>query len=435
MGRAGFMSAAQLAAAVGGRWVACPAAGMGEALPGVSTDTRTMEPGEAFIAIRGERFDAHDHLDNAADAGAAFAVVSQPVERPPLRLLHVPDTRTALQQLATAWRDRLAHGGVRVICVSGSNGKTTTRQLIHHVLTTPGQGDPLRGTQSPKSFNNHIGVPLTLLAARPGDDFVAVEIGTNHHGETAALADIARPDIAVVTSIGREHLEHLGNLDGVAREQAALLPRVRPGGVIFTTRDAGTALAPYYDVQDRVGLMPVPEADPAVPADLPTPGEHHRSNARLAAAVARYLGRPDAVITAALRSAPPVDGRMQRIDLGPVTVLHDAYNANPDSAAAALRVLVDWPEPGRRKVAVLGDMLELGSHTEFEHAALAAAARNITDELVLIGEHFPQTTPWHDDLPRQIATTLRPGDVILLKASRGVGLERLIPPIRQRFCT
>ena len=280
-----FWRLGSFAERVDGRWLSLPVDANAVAA-GVSIDTRTLRAGEVFVAIRGERFDGHDYVKRALSAGGAAAAVvdrsdfaSDEVGGP---VLLVDDAVMALQRWASAWREELAEAGCRVIAVAGSNGKTTTRHLIHRVLTHAG----LEGTQSPKSFNNHLGVPLTLLAASPGHAFAVVEIGTNHPGEVATLAKRVRPDAAVVVSLGREHLEHFGSLAAVEREELSLLDHVREGGPSWTPRDP----------------------PPAYRGELGIAGAHHRSNAAYAAAVGRWMGCDEASIEEALATCRPAAG-------------------------------------------------------------------------------------------------------------------------------
>ncbi|MGE5155260.1 MAG: UDP-N-acetylmuramoyl-tripeptide--D-alanyl-D-alanine ligase, partial [Bdellovibrio bacteriovorus] len=375
-----FWTPASFAEITAGRWLVSPR-DPDRPLSGVSIDSRQVAPGAAFIAIRGERYDGHAFLGDATSRGAALALVERDVRAPDpaVPILQVPSTVLALQTLARRYRDLLGESGCRVLSVSGSNGKTTTRHLIHQVLIHGG----LRGTQSPRSFNNQLGVPLTLLAAHPADHFVACEIGTNHPGELAALANLVRPDLAVVTSIGEEHLEFFGDLAGVAREEAAVFGFVRAGGAL---------------VLPDPRWLPVPlEPPPAPPfsihrfdldsvADhLLLPGLHNRLNASAAALVARLLGVEDPAIASALSNAgaPSMRGEVLfATDHHRPTVINDAYNANPSSMAAALHALKDWE--GRR-VAVLGDMLELGERGTAAHREVAALALTTAERCVFIG--------------------------------------------------
>lgn len=430
-----FWSAGSLAERAQGRWLGDVP---GEPVVGVSIDTRTMRPGEAYVAIAGENHDGHAYVNAAIEAGAAFAVIDDAQCAEKLndlnRVLLVPDAVAALQAWASAYRDLLAEAGCRVIAIAGSNGKTTTRHLLHHVLTRCG----MTGTQSPKSFNNHLGVPLTLLAARPEHDFVACEIGTNHPGEVDALARIARPDAATITCIGQEHLEFFGDINGVAREEAALLPHVRPGGVVFVEADAAERIAPYYDVQENVAMLPVHAIrySDHIPEDFPLPGEHHRRNASLVVATTRWLIGSDAGIREALQDAGGVEGRMQTLRYAEgVTVIHDAYNANPDSTRLALQHLDNLDVPRASKAALLGDMLELGSHAQTAHAEACRQARRVVgpDRLWCVGELFEGAEPWSDALAERVVGSLKPGDVLLLKGSRGLRLERILPHLESRF--
>jgi UDP-N-acetylmuramoyl-tripeptide--D-alanyl-D-alanine ligase len=432
-----FWDFANLHDVTNGRWVKPPAENVA-APNGLSHDSRTLKLGQIYLAIRGENFNGHDFVGAGFDAGAAMAIVDEesakaggwlsPSFEDRGAVLAVPDTVTALQQLAAAYRNVLSEAGCKVISVSGSNGKTTTRHLIHHVLTACG----MAGTQSPKSFNNHLGVPLTLLAAQPDHDFVACEIGTNHPGEVDALAEIVRPDVAVITSIGEEHLEHFGDLEGVAKEEAAVLPRVRPGGLVLVPADAATMLAPFYDVQEGVGLFSaLPDAADRVPSDFPLAGDHNRMNAGLVMTLASYLGLDPTRVKSALSDAATPEGRMQLIRLGnDVTLIHDAYNANPTSMRASLSTLARME--GNRRVAVLGEMYELGDTSADAHAQVKGFAQASADVVMLIGEAFGADA-WSDNLPQKVADQLQPGDTVLLKASRGMQLERVIPAIEAKF--
>lgn len=448
LAHADFWTPDHLARVTRGRWLAEPRAEV--ALAGVNIDTRSLRPGQVYVAIRGERFDGNTFTNQALQAGAAMAIVDRDVEvQAKGPVLRVDDTVAALQAMAAAYRDALREAGCRVIAITGSNGKTTTRNLIHTVLSAK-----LRGTQSPKSFNNHLGVPLTLLGAslEPPDDFVVVEIGSNHPGEVAALGKIVRPDAAVVTSIGHEHMEFFGALENVAKEEFSIAGFVE--GPVFVP--ASHRLPAGFEAPTTAMVF---EDDAAVPSDLPLPGEHNRRNAAAAAAVARWFGLDDATITRALRGAKPVDGRLQRIEIGSVSVIHDAYNANPSSMAAALRTLATLPvaQSGRR-VAILGDMFELGDEGPQLHRGTAEVIAGIEREtpgaiaaVVTIGslsmftadalqrawptapERVRPFAAWSDDLPAQVAALLRPSDLVLLKGSRGMKLERLLPAIEATF--
>jgi UDP-N-acetylmuramoyl-tripeptide--D-alanyl-D-alanine ligase len=447
-----FWSPDNLQRVTNGRWLSSPPV---KPITGVSIDTRTLQPGQAYLAIIGENHDGHAFIDKAFGQGASCAIVSRQMQLESKPILQTTDTAIALQQLASAYRDELAIGGCKVISISGSNGKTTTRHILHHVLTYCG----LKGTQSPKSFNNHLGVPLTLLAAQPDHDFVCCEIGTNHPGEIAALAAIAQPDAAIITSIGEEHLEFLKDVQGVAYEEAAILPAVKGGGLVVTTAQAAGLISPWYDVQEGVALLPVKD-DASVPPALPgVPGGHNRMNAALVLAMTRWLSCDDAKAKQALQTARTPEGRLRIMRYGEVTVIDDSYNANPDSMRAALDFLRIC---SGRKVAVLGDMLELGEASVRAHHAIGVYAASIHIDLVAcIGPRINEWAFYHliyreylqKDSPktlrfpdvdtaintviqfdgRRFVDLIQPGDVVLLKGSRGMRLERILPAIEARF--
>ncbi len=440
-----FWTPRRFAQVLAGRWLSEPA-DPDAPLLGVSIDSRAIQPMQVFVAIRGEQFDGHDYIESAIKRGATFAIVqrdggaSSAAKRDPrlagelarpYPMLRVDDTVKALQQLATAWRKELAAGGCKVIAVTGSNGKTTTRNLIHHLLSAR-----FHGTQSPKSFNNHLGVPLTLLAARADDDFVVAEVGTNHPGEIAPLAEILRPDAAVITTIGQAHIGNFGTRSAIEKEKRSLYDHVAPGGL---------------------KVQPDLQPDDALVGRLPLPGAHMRRNAQAAAVVAQWMGMDKSMIAQRLANAPPLEGRWQTMRLGRVTVIHDAYNANPDSAIAAIDLLVTMrlsAEEGgassaakraaaaRRRVLVLGDMRELGEHSAAAHRRVGAHYRKLRDGgdlLITIGADARLAGGEHAfdaeaaDMPDRVAALLREGDLVLLKGSRAVRLERLIPAIEERF--
>ena len=435
----------------GGRWLSEPKNATAE-VAGVGIDTRTLGRGDAFVAIAGPRFDGHDFIVTAAERGAAVAVVEREVEAPEgVAVLLVEGTIAALQAMASAWRDVLEEAACRVIAVAGSNGKTTTRHLIYQVLSRE-----RRGTQSPKSFNNHLGVPLTLLGASVGDDFVVVEVGTNHPGEVDALARIVRPDAAVITSIGEEHLEFFGDISGVAKEEASLLRHVRRGGAAYVAGAAMEHLSPHLPGSAGRRVEAV-AGHPAV-AGLALPGAFTSANAALAAHVGTWMGLNDATIRGALADATLPPGRWEVHRLaGGVVVIDDGYNANPSSMRAAVEafaadasIYVEEGMAGRR-VAVLGDMLELGEHAAGAHRAVGAWIADAFPSLMtifigpLMSEHTAAglraqgasplaTFPQVDDATfHAIADLLQPRDRVLLKGSRGIAIERVLGPMGGRF--
>ncbi len=442
----------------------------------VSIDSRAVSPGSVFIAIKGDRTDGHLYLQQAVTGGACVLVVHDPAAVPPaaslgrgVTVLQVPNTAAALLRLAAAHRKTL--DGTQVIAVGGSNGKTTTCRLLQAVL-----GGSLRGTASPKSFNNAVGVPLTILGAKKTDQFLICEVGTNAPGEIAPLAAVIEPDIAVITSIGREHLEGLGSLEGVIAEEARLLHALRPGGMAVVTADCPAlldAIAPLFAAKQPAS-MGAPRTlltfGRAASADLratdievtpestafllngrerhsvPMPGAHNACNAAAVIAVARRLKLGPEAIQAGLATAKGPDMRMQRSVVGGVHFINDAYNANPDSTLAAIdtfRLAFAPAATDGRRVLILGDMLELGRAAPDLHREMgeAVARAGCFDLVVLVGSLalnaaspiaaggrvqvscHPDAGPSH---AATIAALLQPNDIVLLKASRGTGLERII---------
>lgn len=395
-----FWESENLRAAVGGVWAARP--GQTRAVQGVSTDTRTLQAGQVFVALAGEQFDGHRMIAAAAAKGSPLAIIDDVKAAGALPagmgVIRVQDTtRRALLRLAAAYRRTLE--STKVIAVVGSNGKTTTVRLIDAVL-----GAGMRGTASIKSFNNDIGVPLTVLGASPGDGYLVCEVGTNSPSEIAKLAEVVSPDLAVIVSIGREHLEKLGSLAGVAREEASVLEFVRDGGAGFFNVDAPELSGAIGALERRpramfgfgrgeradVRVLEVKQDWGGVSFTLNDRarfrvgmlGAHNAVNAAAAVAVGRRLGLSDGQIAAGLAGARGPEMRLERIEIGAVRVVNDAYNANPDSMRAALETLGQIGGPAQRRVVVLGDMLEMGAHAEPEHRAigslLASRARTST---------------------------------------------------------
>ncbi len=386
-----------------------PAAGQGlaeagaTALARVHTDTRSLQPGDLFVALRGERFDAHDFLPQAQAAGAVAALVEQLPAGYGLPCLQVPDSGVALQQLAAAWR--LRYTGP-LVAVTGSNGKTTVTQMVAAIFRAwLGSGPDSAALATAGNFNNHIGVPLTLLRLRPGQHRAAVlELGMNHPGEIALLAALARPTVALVNNAQREHQEFMASVAAVAAENGSVIEALGPQGVAVLP--AADAHLPLW--RGLAGPRPVwtfglqPQADPAThvhaqahwqPADatwvlhLYTPvgaadttlalaGRHNVANAAAATACALAAGAPLAAVARGLAGFQPVAGRSAtlRVQRGghAVTLVDDSYNANPDSVRAAIDVLAGLPGP---RWLLLGDMGEVGSQGPAFHAEVGAYAR------------------------------------------------------------
>jgi UDP-N-acetylmuramoyl-tripeptide--D-alanyl-D-alanine ligase len=419
----------------------------------ICTDTRLNSTGSLFVALRGENHDGHHFLVKAAAGGAAAAIVEEPppLRIPGLHLIQVSNTRTALGMLGRHLREQLSG---RVIAVGGANGKTGTKNLIDSILRSR-----LRGSISPKSFNNDIGVPLAIFAAEPLDDYLVLELGTNHPGEIKTLTQIALPDIAVITNCSAEHLEGLGDLSGVRREESSIIGGLKPDGLLVVHGDDPDLLGAVRSFPRRVtfGLSWHNDLFAAdIHCDLagvdfrlnggsevriPLLGEHVAVNALAAIAVARELGLSDEEIIAALADAHGPDMRLQLQRIGDVTVLNDAYNANPASMKAALKTLSKLDAPGRR-IAVLGTMREMGEAAADLHREMGRFIPSCRlDLLVCVGDMagliaeeavkagfrstdthvFSTTAAAAASLPQWLAE----GDLLLLKGSRLMKLETI----------
>jgi UDP-N-acetylmuramoyl-tripeptide--D-alanyl-D-alanine ligase len=420
-----------------------------ERLRAVCTDTRAVAPGDVFVALRGERFDAHDFLAQAVERAAALVVndarrgasLGVPV-------YEVGDTLVALGRLARFWRR--AWGGT-VVGVAGSNGKTSTKELLRAAL-----GASRRVSATNGNLNNLVGVPLTVLAVPPDTEIAVVEMGTNTPGEIDALRRVAEPDVTVMTSIGEEHLEGLGDLAGVLREESfafdgvelAIVPASQPEvaeaasgrarNVIRAGLDGGDVRADRWSITpDGAGEI---ELD-GVTLRPPLRGEHNLRNTMLALAVARAIGVSYADAARGIEGMPQPSMRSAWSTVGRATLINDAYNANPGSTRAAIDLLAR-AGAGRQRVAVLGTMRELGAHGARLHDEMARRALDAGIEVVAgVGEFtdaFARVAPGEarvvtsrevEALWPLLAPRLVPDAVVLLKASRGVQLERIVPAL------
>ncbi len=426
---------------------------------GVSTDSRTVEAGEVFFALRGARFDGHAHVDEALAKGAVAAVVALPCGPDSRPVVYVGDTIEALGRLAAFHRSQRS---THVIAVTGSNGKTTTKCMIDHVLS-----GCMSGRSAPRSFNNAVGVPLTLLSAQAGDDYLVVELGTNARGEISGLAKMAAPTVGVITSIGDAHLDGLTDRRGVATEKAALLDHVRPGGLAVLNADtpelhtllsrAEGRTVVTFGMSDAADVR-VTDVETEVDSTafringkfavtMPYPGAHSAMNAAAAFAVCRRLKvDPERIVESLATFAPP-PMRLNVWRVGKLTVIDDSYNANPSSTQAAIEVLRS--ARGGRRVFVGGEMLELGVGSSALHErtgrSIAEAGVSL---LVAIGEHAPDlisgahaggkrldTIMYADtetacrDLPNWLAES----DTVLIKGSRKLALDRVAKRVRETF--
>ena len=423
----------------------------------VSTDTRTICQGSLFVALAGERFDAHEFAGAAAAAGAVAVVASRPVTVPAgVGVILADDTLTALQHLGAAWRR--AWGGA-VVGLTGSNGKTSTKDLTRAVLARA-----FRTAATSGNLNNHIGVPLTLLSIDPEHEAAVVEMGMNHSGEIAPLAAIAAPQIGIITNIGTAHIENLGSREAIALEKGALAEAVPADGTVIL--NAGDDFTPSIAARCRARVLTagIEAGDVRVAgltsghdgsrfrltfpdgtgADvhLPLPGRHMAGNAALAAAAGWVRGLDAETIAAGLAEVTLTHGRVQRRTVAGLSFLDDSYNANPDSMAAAFETLRSLECRGRR-IAVLGRMGELGAHSAEGHQRTGAAAHAAgvdllllldTGDVPLIAEGFlaaggaaaaVHLFPDAASCAAHLRAVAGPDDLILLKASRSAAIERV----------
>ncbi|MGH8501826.1 MAG: UDP-N-acetylmuramoyl-tripeptide--D-alanyl-D-alanine ligase [Gammaproteobacteria bacterium] len=374
-----WLRLSEIARLVQGRLVGADAA-----VESVTTDTRRLESNQLFVALAGPRFDGHDFLPGLGSTQAAGALVAREVQTSLPQIL-VEDTLNALQRFAAAWRRR---ANATVVGLTGSNGKTTVKEMIAAILGQEGQVLATCG-----NLNNHIGVPLTLLSIRPDHAFAVIEMGANHPGEIAALTAITRPEVALVTNAAAAHLEGFGSIEGVARAKGEIFTGLREGGTAVVNADdayvdywrrlnAGRTCLTFglehkADVYARAVVgqtlhVVTPAGDTDV--QLPLVGRHNLRNALAAAAVASAVGANVASIKAGLEKVTQVHGRLvPRAGIHGARLLDDSYNANPGSFAAALEVLV--AAPGTHWL-VLGDMAELGANGEALHRMVGELARD-----------------------------------------------------------
>jgi UDP-N-acetylmuramoyl-tripeptide--D-alanyl-D-alanine ligase len=420
---------------------------------GITTDTRNLQPGQVFLALRGETFDGHDFLDIAATNGAIAAIVDTQFspDAAPLPLLQVPDTLVAYQAIAHWWRGQFA---IPVIAITGSVGKTTTKELVAAVLAT--QGTVLK-TQA--NFNNEIGVPKTLLELGPEHDFAVIEMGMRGRGQIALLCQIAQPDIGIITNVGTAHIGLLGSEQAIAAAKCELLAEMPATSTAILNHDNARLMATAptvwqgktltYGLQggDLHGQLQTPETLQLGNVSLPLPlsGEHNALNYLAALAVAQTLNIPWDTFTSGLAVDLP-GGRAQRYELAEdVVLLDETYNAGLESMLAALDLLAQTP--GSRRIAVLGTMKELGDRSPEFHHRVGAKARDLgLDALLILADPAEaaamaagaQPLPMakfatHAEVVAHLTRLVQPGDRLLFKASRAVGLDQVVAQFRQAF--
>ena len=428
-----------------------------EAARGLSIDSRTILEGQLFVAIRGKQFDGNEFVAEAFAGGAAAAVVDRRLcsgmEADVKAVWEVPDTLEALGKLARFHRDRFR---VDLAVITGSSGKSTTKTMLAHLLSADRKVLATAGTQ-----NNRIGVPLTLFHLQESHRAAALELGTNQWGEIRTLTEIVRPTLGAVTNIGPAHLETFGDLKGVLRAKGELWEAMEPEAPLVLNgddpllRQAGRALrrkivwfgcGPEADLRaEKIRLEPFGsscEINGRWTLRLAVPGQYNVMNALAALACAQVLGVDLGRAVARLESVPSMPGRLSCSERDGLLILDDSYNANPASLSVALKVLQGIERPGR-KVVVLGDMLELGEQSEALHAQAGCSVMECgADALVTVGRlakralaaaweaGLPSGAGRSFDAPEQagefLAGFLRPGDVLLVKGSRGIQMERVL---------
>ena len=429
---------------------------------GYSIDSRTLKPGDLFIALAGERFDGHDYVAAALEKGATAALVQQgrEVNADSKRLLYVEDTLKALQSLGAAAR-RL--WGKPLLAVTGSAGKTTTKEMVAHLL-----GTRFRVMKSTGNLNNHIGLPLQLLKLEPEHDLAVVEMGMNHAGEIRALAALAHQDVAVVTCVAPVHLEFFGSVAEIARAKYEIVETLHPGGVAVLNADDEYVSQFGRDFKGKVVTFGIHKAADVSaqnvvlrgiagstfdlvagsvrePVKLPLVGEHSIYNAVAAAAAAMERGVLPSEAAAALGTLRPSDKRGQVLEVRGATIINDSYNSNPRALETMIDTLASMKAD--RRILIAGEMLELGPTAETLHRESGRHAAKKRIDVVIGVRGLAQALAESAcgagvqslflETPEQagewMARELRPGDAVLLKASRGVKLEKALEVLREKI--
>lgn len=425
-------------------------------VPNICTDSRALKAGDLFLALRGESFDGHSFLAEAVARGALGAIVEDSTPELPVQfaVVRVANTLRALQEIAAGYRRIMS---AQIVCVTGSNGKTSTKDLIAAVLR-----ERFQVTKTEGNLNNHIGLPLTMLRLRPADRIGVLEIGMNHPGEIASLATLAQPDVGVITNIGIAHIEHFGTREAIAHEKAMLAEALQPSGTVvlnadddFTPLIAARTKADVLSCglgesaeiratdlcQDFAGMkFRLHSFGRSVEAQLPVPGVHMVRNATLAVGVGHVFGMTLEECAAGLPNLQLTKGRLEMKVVRGIQVIDDSYNANPDSMKAALLTLSQMSVNGRR-IAVLGRMGELGAESEQGHRSVGRTASDlgldcvisVGDEAELIAEEA-----WRGGVEKVIKATdfsdavkalrdfAHSGDLVLVKGSRSAKMERIV---------
>jgi len=434
-------------------------------IEGISTDSRTTKKGELFVPLRGPNFDGHDFLTLAVRSGAAACLSEDVVSGLPVPVIVVKDCLQALGDLANSVRNTFAGP---VVAVTGSSGKTTTKEMLAGILALQAPGLLTQG-----NFNNLIGLPLTLFRYRPADEWMVLEMGMSARGEIARLCQVGMPTVGIITNIGPAHLETLHGLEGVARAKGELFEALPEGGCAIVNADdeyvvrlpvANNVKKVLYGTSEEAVIraesiiargggvifrLITPEGN--WPVQLKIAGRHNVSNALAAAAAAHVLGIDGRTIVRGLEQFQPCCGRMETISLGcDVLLLEDSYNANPLSVKAALQTLSEMNGFGKH-IAVLGDMLELGEQSAELHREVGRQAAQLSDRLIVMGEMSGEVAKGfaegnkesgnlrvaasHEEVINILREMVQPGDRILVKGSRGMRMEKISKALRSmHFC-
>ncbi len=428
---------------------------------GVSIDSRTIQPEELFVAIRGDQFDGHEYIEDVIASGVKAVIIDRSIPIPQsfaendVCVMKVECSRKALGQLARHYRRSLGHG-VMVIAVTGSNGKTTTREMIYHILS-----QHKKGHRSPKNFNNDIGVPLSIFGIEPDHDFVVLEIASNQPGEIAELSRIAEPDVSVITSIAPSHLDGFKNVDGVMSEKISIVSGMPDRGVVICSQDDPVLLERLkpqdrhlitfgFDVQADISVLEYDRSDSGMTfvtndhcrVNLPVLGKHNVSNALAALATVRRMGLTSHDFANAMTNFQGVSQRMAVKQANGISVIDDSYNANPSSMAAALKELA-YLKDVKRRVLIIGDMEDLGANAEEYHRQLGIEIANSNVDLLLavgpkaaiaantaiehgMGLGSVQRSINSKRLARLVKSLLLDDDVVLVKGSRSMEMEKVV---------
>ena len=433
-------------------------------IKGISTDSRTVKPGDLFFALKGERCDGHRYVTHAMNTGAVGAVISNEFNIEPAHknfpVIRVKDTTTALGDLARYYRQKL---NTTIIGITGSNGKTTTKEMTYHLLSHFGPT-----AQSQRSFNNFIGVPVTIFEIEHRHRYGVLEMGTNAPGEIRRLSEIGAPDVAVIVNISKTHLEGLKSIEGVAQAKAEILENLSKGGVFVYNADnpwcakiarcfKGKTVGFGFSSQAHIKCTDVKkkgkgyvfELNGHLKIPLPLPGYHNIANCLASFAICKALGHDVCSVKDAFSSFKLPSMRIEHQRIGNITIINDAYNANPESVRAALQYLSEIDAAGR-KVFVCGDMLELGNESAQLHKEIGETVSHLNIDLLwTVGKYASEIakaakssgTPERQvisfqDVSEITATEineLRENDIVLVKGSRGMHMENIIEKFKELF--